>query len=216
MGELKQQFCQRTNLSSKSVRLFFHGERLQDECTIDFLRDGDVVEAFEGCSGGGPPRKKTKPFNEKQIKDALNYSFEDSETELNAHEDALETDNNLSPRQDDENNGKVPTIDKNMNEVSDISFVDIGKIKETKLNDDLWLEELRVQNSNGELKGTSSLHVQLQFYLGLPSLAEAEKKIVKTTLERIKKHSEWKGEKIKIFQKRRRKRGNKRDQNLKN
>ena len=199
VGELKQQFCQRTNLSSKSVRLFFHGERLQDECTIDFLGDGDVVEAFKGCSGGGPPRKKTKPFNEKQIKDALNDSFEDSETELNAQEDALETDNNLSQRQDDENNGKVPTIDKNMNEVSDISFIDIGKIKETKLNDDLWLEELRVQNSNGELKGTSSLHVQLQFYLGLPSLAEAEKNIVKTTLERIKKHSEWKGEKIKIF-----------------
>ena len=93
-GEVKQQFCERINLSSTSVRLFFNGERLQDESIIDFLRDGDVVEAFKGCSGGGPPLKKSKPFNEKfeerekQIVDALNESSEDSDDE-NSQEEVL-------------------------------------------------------------------------------------------------------------------------------
>jgi hypothetical protein len=226
VGELKQQLCERINLSSSSIRLFFDGERLQDECIIDFLRDGDVIEAFKGCSGGGPPTKKLKPFNEDQIKDALNKSLEDSDDYMNAPEDALETETNLNLvklneketerpkeeesneehdennskqrkdnraclRQDGENAGKIPAIDRNMNVVSNSATIaDMETMKEAKLKDDLWLEELRVQKSNGELQGTSSLHMQLKFYLDLPTLAEAEKTIVKNLLERIKMHSE--------------------------
>ena len=210
VGELKLLFCERTNLSYASVRLFFDGERLQDESILDFLRDGDLVEAFEGCDGGGPPKKKSKAFNDDQIKAALYKSSEDSDSDVNANEETFKKENmcdsetwkqkhtdmskgenneenvnavnskESKENRDCENTENITAKDENMNVVSNtVPIEDHEEIKGAKLKDDLWLEELREKNSNGKLEGSSSLHLQLKFYLSLPSLAEAEKKIVK-------------------------------------
>ena len=51
-------------------------------------------EAFKGCNGGGPPKKKSKPFNEDQIKAALNESSEDSDDDVNANEKFFKSERN--------------------------------------------------------------------------------------------------------------------------
>ena len=67
VGELRDQFCGKMDLNSSSMRLFFGGERLDDATLLEFFMDGDVIEVFKGCSGGGPPPRKFEQFSEKQI-----------------------------------------------------------------------------------------------------------------------------------------------------
>ena len=209
--ELRQQVCEIVGMGSSNLRLFFNGENLQDECTLDFLVDGDIIEAFKGCSDGGPPPKRNKIFNEDQIKEALNESSEDSDSGMNLSKDnqsKKETEtinlNQTEPagKASETKENIEETIDEADDKTSSASAVNMDQIKGSDLeetDDDLWLEDLREKNNNGELKGTGSLLKQLRFYLGLPSLAQAEKRIVKSLLERIDIHSEWEKEKIKNF-----------------
>ena len=88
--ELKKRFCDKLDLDISVLRFFWNGERLEDDCFFDFLdlNNGDAIEAFKGCSGGGPPSRKHQIYNEKQIQDALNESSEDFESDTNNSNDS--------------------------------------------------------------------------------------------------------------------------------
>ena len=98
VGEMKQLFCDDIGLDSSLTRLLFNGARLGNESTMEIFEDGDIIEAFKCCSGGGPQPKKSKLFTEDQIKAALSESSEDSESDSSSFTyEAFETQDNEVP-----------------------------------------------------------------------------------------------------------------------
>ena len=64
------------NIEASTIRIFLNGERLENKQIIKELKlnANDVIEAFIEISGGGPPQKKNKTFDDDQILEALNKS----------------------------------------------------------------------------------------------------------------------------------------------
>ena len=79
--QLRKTISEKEKLDPSSVRLLLHGQRFDDKETIETLAlsDSDVIEAFLEMSGGGKPEKPKTLVDEKEIRDALEKSFEDTE-----------------------------------------------------------------------------------------------------------------------------------------
>ena len=117
--DLRVRFCRKMNLNASETRLLLNGERLDDNSSLQNLKmeNGDVIDVFSECSGGGPPGKKILLNSDKQILDALNDST-DSELsdEGNFEKESLddmfddEMNDNLKGTKDDNKIDKLSPI----------------------------------------------------------------------------------------------------------
>ena len=82
IGELRKKYCHGEDLDVSRIRFLFHGERLEDKDIIVTmgLEEGEHIEAFEECKGGGPPGKTGILDNEDKIIEALNASSDNDDT----------------------------------------------------------------------------------------------------------------------------------------
>ena len=208
VGDLIQKFCSKMDIDYSMTRLLLNGERLDEKLELNMLelQDDDIIEAFSECIGGGPIPKKILLNSEKQILNALDESYDGSESDEGPSEEKLEETNvkndNLSKEKekDAKDSGAHTEIKINEETSLDKELVSLEASEETRnldeTNDDEWMENVRTEFEKGNLKGNSSLHKQLTFYMKLPEIKRCEKNIVKTLLERIQIHSEWEAEKI--------------------
>ena len=134
---MRKQFCNKEMKDPHVIRFFFNGERLNDETILNMLNlNNEEIEAFEECKGGGPPTKKHKTYDEKQIIEALNESLEDSE------QAAVQLEENKSKKEKSSGTVSLDSIEPNQSDhESEKDEIISDAINETVL-------ELEVQESN--------------------------------------------------------------------
>ena len=106
IGELRKSFCQAEKLKLSSVRFLLNGQRLEDAEKIESLLrgDGGVIEAFFELAGGGKPKNAKNLVDEKDIRSALDESFELS--------DELDSDSDHEhPKEDDPLIGEITELE---------------------------------------------------------------------------------------------------------
>ena len=206
VGDLKEQFCDKTKEDDNKTRFLLNGERLDDESILHLLNleKGDKIEVFLECRGGGPPKiKYLLNSKEDQILDALNESSECSESDAEKsnetfeHEDILqhltddkEIDHPQKTKQDEEESREAPTKMQEMDKVTPPILQEQLELDEKEMNDHEWLKTLKMEFKKGNFAGKTSLHKQLHFYMKRPEINKCEQNIVKSLIERIQYHSE--------------------------
>ena len=101
-------------------------------------------------------------------------------------------------KENEKKENRLTTMDTSYDSIGE----DKSKLKEEENGEkegENWLDVLRKKLNNEKNVGNTSIHKQLQFYLGLPNLTITEMKIVKSLSERLQMHSDWELEKKSLF-----------------
>ena len=149
---MKKCFCEKMNIEESTIRIFLNGERLENKQIIKELKlnANDVIEAFREISGGGPPQKKNKTFDDKQILEALNKSSDYDESEdTNAEKVEAKNGQEINKHEhfdDDKMKDLLTEENDDLSEPKDEETFSSGHRKECHEDGKLDLEETEQEN----------------------------------------------------------------------
>ena len=180
IGELRGKYCQSKHLDVLRIRFLFNGERLEDKDLIITigLKEGENIEAFEECRGGGPPGKKGILDSEDKIIEALSANSDNDDTTSESSSDESQCESTLTSSV----KSKMTIKHQFKEDVCESEIIDIRKdpvdegkalIAESMLESQRdivihsLVEELRNEFKIGNLTVKNPLHMQIWFYLQL-------------------------------------------------
>ena len=128
VGDLRESFCLKMNLNASEIRLLLNGERLEDNLTLHNLNleNGEVIDAFHECSGGGPPGKKMMLNSDKQILDALN-DITDSDLSDDGNSEEIVQEKSLDEKLDEDSKENLD-VTQDDNEIDKLSPINVPQL----------------------------------------------------------------------------------------